>query len=90
MVSTTERANVGEILDHPFLASGETKAVMPDLLASQVPEYQHVPLGLITVERSHEDEEEASCAAGEETAADDTETPTVPPSGCTFSGSIEQ
>jgi len=55
VVDITQRATMKEILDHPFLISGETTQVLPDLLMSQVPEYQHVPLSMITVEPPDDD-----------------------------------
>merc|ERR1711879_876277 len=45
IVSTTERAGMRELLDHPFLARGERKEVLPECRAWQVPEFQRVPLG---------------------------------------------
>lgn len=55
VVDISQRATMKEVLEHPFLVSGETTQVIPDLLMSQVPEYQHVPLSMITVQPPDED-----------------------------------
>lgn len=52
VVDPTKRTSLKKIMDHPFM--GDTKEVLPDLLASQVPEFQHVPINLISIEPNDE------------------------------------